>query len=151
MRSIKQFVDSENRVYASISIDSDLSLLMLIWIGEIEHPGLVAEVHEFCSEQVKDQSIQNWLSDVSGLKGEYLNHSAEAQKSTFDGLCHTHLKHFAIVSHRSANPVRSAMINTLKQMGIEGRTFQTIPEALGWLTENKSLSHNWGIGRIANG
>jgi len=151
MRAIKQFVDDNNRVYASISIDTDLSLLMCIWLGEITQSGQVAKVHKYCSEKVIEQSIQNWLSDVTCLEGEFLSFSGEAQKSAFEALCHTQLKQFAIVSHRSANPVRSAMINTLKQMGIEGRTFDNIPLALDWLTHNKSLSHNWGIGLSANG
>lgn len=146
MRAIKQFVNSENKVFASISLDSELSLLMCIWLGDIDQPGQVAQVHEYCSLQVKSMDIQNWLSDVSGLKGEFLSFSGEAQRSTFEGLAETQLKHFAIVSHRSANPVRSAMINTLKQIGIEGRTFDSIPDALGWLTSDKSLSHNWGVG-----
>jgi len=151
MRAIKQFVDENNRVYASISIDSELSLLMCIWFGEISQAGQVAKVHQYCSEQVQAQSIKNWLSDVTSLEGEFLSFSGEAQKSAFEALSHTELQHFAIVSHRSANPVRSAMINTLKQLGIEGRTFENIPTALDWLTSNKSLSHNWGIGLSANG
>ena len=151
MRTLKQFVDSENRVYASISVDSELSLLMCIWFGELKEHGLVAKVHEYCSEQVEALSVENWLSDVTGLKGQYLNLSAETQKSAFEGLSKTKLKHFAIISHLPANPVRSAMISTLKQIGIEGRTFENIPEALAWLTSDKSLSHNWGMGLKAHG
>lgn len=151
MRTLKQFVDSENRVYASISIDSELSLLMCIWFGEIQETGQVARVHDFCSEQVTHYDIKNWLSDVSSLKGAFLSFSGEAQKSALIGLSDTCLQHFAIISHRSANPARSAMINTLREMGIEGRTFENIPCALSWLIEDKSLSHNWGIGLKVHG
>ncbi|GAA6135905.1 hypothetical protein NBRC116188_26950 [Oceaniserpentilla sp. 4NH20-0058] len=149
MRTIKQFTDDENRVFASISIDTELSLLMCIWFGEISHVGQVTQVHGFCSEQVKELDIKNWLSDVTALEGSYLNFSGESQKSIFEGLSQTQLQRFAIISQRPANPARSAMISTLKEMHIEGRTFNQIPEALNWLTENKSLSYNWGIRNVS--
>jgi len=136
MRQVKHFKNADGSIYASISINTDTSILLSTWNGELQQAGQVAVVLTYCCEQIKHFQLKHWLSDVTSTSGHYQNLSAEVQKTLLGGLEDSQLESFALVSQRSANPVRSAVIHGVRQFGIEVRTFACFASAMEWLMQS---------------
>jgi hypothetical protein len=133
MQQVKHFKNTHDSIYASISVNTDTRLLLSMWCGELQQEGQVSEVLKYCCEQVIRYSLKSWVSDVTSVDGQYQSLSAEVQKILLAELGNTHLEYFALVSPRSANPVRSAVVHAIRQHGIEVRTFEGFAAAMEWL------------------
>lgn len=133
MQHIKHFTDTQNSIYASVSINTDTRLLVSMWRGEVEQPYKLSSVLEYCAQQMITHNLNCWLVDLTALKGQFNVLSAQAQKSVLDDFSMTPLQYFALVSQRAANPARSALLRSFTQLKVEVRSFDYPSSAIEWL------------------
>lgn len=133
MQHIKHFMDSHNFIYASVSINTQTKLIMTMWRGEVTKPYQLSDVISFCCAQMNEYNLKSWLSDFTAIEGQFSGLSAQAQKMVLEHVPFTPLKHFALVSQLAANPSRSALIHTLRQVNVEVRSFDLFAPAIEWL------------------
>ena len=133
MQYIKHFTNTQNSIYASVSINTDTRLLMSMWRGEVTEAYQLSEVVEYCCQQMINNNLNSWLADMTALNGEFSQLSAQAQKSVLEDVSSTPLQHFALVSQLAANPVRSALLHAFRQVKVDVRSFDHFASAIQWL------------------
>ena len=133
MQHIKHFMDSQNFIYASVSINVQTQLIMTMWRGQVTESHQLSDVINFCCEQMNEHNLKSWLSDFTAIQGHFHGLSAHAQKMVFENVALTPLKHFALVSQLAANPSRSALLHALRQVKVEVRSFDLFAPAIEWL------------------
>lgn len=133
MQHIKHFMDSQNYIYASVSINAQTQLIMTMWRGQVTEPYQLSDVINFCCEQMNEHNLKSWLSDFTAIEGQFSGLSAQAQKMVLEYVALTPLKHFALVSQLAANPSRSALLHALRQVNVEVRSFDLFAPAIEWL------------------
>lgn len=143
MQQVKHFTNENERIFASVIVDTEHQLLSCLWCSEALAPGQVEDVTDYCAKSIQELDIQYWLNDVTQLHNQYQMHSAEAQKSALDYLSSANLKKFALVSMREANPSRSALLHAVKQCGVEVRTFKSSVLACEWLLVPNIEDDTW--------
>jgi len=143
MKQIKHFTNAQDKIFASVVVDSQYHMLSCLWRAEALAAGQIDDVTEYCAQSIQTLKLHYWLNDVTCIQSPFHTHSAEAQKSALDRLHDTPLKKFALVSQREANPSRSALIHALKQCGVEIRTFKNIVLASEWLLLSSLEDDAW--------
>jgi hypothetical protein len=133
MQHIKHFTDTQNSIYASVSINTDTRLLMSMWRGEVTETYQLSTVMEYCCQQMISNNLNSWLADLTALNGEFTLLSAQAQKSVLEDVSSTPLQYFALVSQLAANPVRSAVLHAFRQVKVDVRSFDHFASAIQWL------------------
>ena len=133
MQQIKHFTDMNDSIYASVSINTETGLLLNMWRGEVLQTGQISEVIQYCCEQTTKHKVKSWISDMTGLDGQFQEFSAEAQKNVLESVGRIGLQNFALGSQRQANPARCALLHTLTQLKIDVRTFDSFSQAIEWL------------------
>lgn len=135
MKTIKQFKNAENHIFASIFTEETQGLLMDVWSINYNQPKELNEVVEYQFSQILEQGLTCWLCDVNKLE-EYVVAGGELSKQKLINLfSKSELKKIAFVCRKSQTQYRRQLLELLEQCRITVDTFTSNVSAMQWLLE----------------
>lgn len=133
MHVVKEFYDHQGRIFASSVVQSEKSLLMNVWGGDIVQSENISAVLNHNLEQIKQGGLKHWLCDVCNLEGDFSEIVGAAELGLKRILESGNIEKFAFISRRANNAERMQLVKMLRQHGVEVQTFASLSRALEWL------------------
>lgn len=135
MKTIKQFKNTENHIFASIFTEETQGLLMDVWSINYNQPKELNEVVEYQFSQIMDQQLTCWLCDANKLE-EYLIAGGElSQQKLINLFSKSELKKIAFVCRKSQTQYHRQLLELLEQCRVTVDTFTSNVSAMQWLLE----------------
>lgn len=138
MKTIKQFKNPQDHVFASIFCEQDQGMLMDVW--SIQHKGVcdLKSVFDYCCEQFAEKPIHFWLCDESKLEA-YLAAESMAGKQMMKNLIRkSELQKVSLVCRNPENTHASECMAFIASCGVQVSVFKNNVLAMRWLTDNQS-------------
>jgi hypothetical protein len=136
MKSIKQFQNNQQRIFASVVHETQQGLLMDVWNGQAQSVEELELVVNYSLKSIQDYQLSSWLSDVDKLEAFFDFNAEAAAKSLKNKLKGSSLRKFAFI-HRSNKQLHSHSLDRLIAIfidaGIEVKMCASSLIAMRWL------------------
>ncbi len=132
MVAVKQFKTDQGQVFASIFSEAEQSLLLNVFSGNRADEKEISSVINYSLQQLKNQRLDYWLSDLSELQDKNGPGIKTMLKRLVEMLKRSHLKKFSLVSNRSLTE-RRKLERYISKSGVEFKTFASLAKASEWL------------------
>jgi len=133
MQSIKQFQNTQQRIYASVVCEPRQSLLMDIWNGQPQLMEDMTLVLDYSLLSIREFGLSCWLSEVSKLESLFELDPSAAEEYLTRHLKGSPLKKFAFIYRRANTASLNKLMNVFAAAGVEVKVFSTSVMAMQWL------------------
>lgn len=133
MQTIKQFQNSQQRIFASVVCEPRQSLLMDIWNGQPLWAEDMAQVLDYSLLSIKECALSCWLSEVSKLERLFELDSKAAEQYLIRHLSNASLRKFAFIYRHENTEQTNRIIKVLADLGVVAKGFSTSVMAMQWL------------------
>jgi hypothetical protein len=138
MKTIKQFKNPQDHVFASIFCEQDQGMLMDVW--SIQHKGAcdLKSVFDYCFEKFEENGIYFWLCDETKLE-TYLAQEGMAAKQMMKNIIQkSELQKVSLVCRNPENVQAHESMAFIASCGVQVNVFKNNVLAMRWLTDNQS-------------
>lgn len=138
MKTIKQFKNIHDHIFASIFCAEDQEMLMDVWSIQYRNDEKLKSVFEYCFEKIEEQRIQRWLCDEKKLEAFLQQENLASRQSMQNIIKHSELQKVSLVCRNPQESAAHISRDFIASCGVEVDIFRNNVMAMRWLTDNQS-------------
>lgn len=138
MKTIKQFKNTQDHVFASIFCEEDQGMLMDVWSIQQKGDYDLKTVFGYCFEKFEENSIQFWLCDELKLEAYLQQDGAQAKHLLRKSIVGSKLQKVSLVCRNPEASAAHMCRDFIAGCGVQVDIFKNNVLAMRWLTNNQS-------------
>ena len=139
---LKQFKNSKDVVYATVSYDAESNCVMDTWEGFFGSQDNFRSVVLYVAEVIAEKKAVKWLADLSKMNGSFDGSKDWLVSEIMPKVIQSGLLYEAIVLPKNVFSKLSARDTITKIKDFELRQFDDINQAKSWLNESAEAMIN---------